>query len=277
MRKILVTNDDGLSAQGLHVLATVLASAYDVYIVAPDQERSGVSHAFTLLNPLRVDPAPEALPENLIQSVYRCSGTPVDCVKMGLLTLFPDIRFDLVVSGINPGANLSIDTLYSGTVAGAMEALIMGYPAIAVSLVSHPEQFSSTRTHFETAAEVCFAFLRQHEEKILANRRFILNMNVPNLPRDEIQGIRHTAIGRCRYLDRYEVHNDPKGRPYYWLDGQIQIEDERDCADILAVRSGWVSISPLWYDLTATGGLDELASWTQSESPSDPSSPRRRG
>lgn len=261
MKKLLLTNDDGLGAMGLHVLATVLASRYDVYVVAPDQERSGVSHAFTLLNPLRADAVPDGLGvQGLAQAIYKCSGTPVDCVKMGLLALFPDVKFDLVVSGINRGANLAVDVLYSGTVGGAMEALIMGCPAIAISLVSKGRT-TSTRAHFETAAEICLEFIRDHEAQLAKARDYIININVPGLPREELSGVKFTVLGRCHYKDRYHAHQDPTGRPYYWLEGDLVIEDERANADIVAIRDNFVSVTPLHFDLTSPRGVAAMAEW----------------
>lgn len=262
IRKILLTNDDGLGAVGLQLLATVLSSHYEVYIVAPDRERSGVGHGFTLLNPLRADPAPDNLGlEGLVQAAYKCSGTPVDCVKMGLLALFPGVKFDLVVSGINRGANLAIDTLYSGTVGGAMEALIMGYPSIAISLVSRGRA-TATHEHFEAAAEICLEFIQQHEAELQRSNDFLININVPGLPRDELKGLKFTVLGRCRYADRYHVHKDPHGRPYYWLEGDLVIDDERPNADIVAIRDNYVSITPLSYDMTSLRGTDAMAAWT---------------
>lgn len=262
IRNILLTNDDGLGAVGLRVLATVLSSHFRVYIVAPDQERSGVGHGFTLLNPLRAEPAPDNLGlEGLVSGAYTCSGTPVDCVKIGLLALFPDTGFDLVVSGINRGANLAVDTLYSGTVGGAMEALIMGYPSIAISLVSKGRG-TATHEHFQTAAEICLEFIQQHEDQLAKSRDFLVNINVPGLPREELRGMKFTVLGRCRYADRYHVHQDPMGRPYYWLEGDLVIQDERPNADVVAVRDNYVSITPLSHDMTSAPGAEAMATWT---------------
>ena len=267
MKKLLLTNDDGLGAIGLHVLATVLASHYEVYVVAPDQERSGVAHAFTLLNPLRADPVPDALGvEGLAKAIYKCSGMPVDCVKMGLLALFPGVKFDLVVSGINRGANLAIDTLYSGTVGGAMEALIMGYPAIAISLVSKGRT-TSTRQHFEAAAEVCLEFIQQHEKEIAKSRGWMFNINVPGLPKAELRGMKFTVLGKCHYADTYHAHKDPNGRPYYWLEGDLVIQDERPNSDIVAVRENYVSVTPLQFDLTSAAGAKAMAEWQPEAKP----------
>lgn len=263
IRKILLTNDDGLGALGLQMLASILSSKYEVYVVAPDRERSGVGHGFTLLNPLRADPAPEVLGlDDIVQAAYKCSGLPVDCVKMGLLALFRDVKFDLVVSGINRGANLAIDTLYSGTVGGAMEALVMGYPAIAISLVSKGRT-TATRDHFEGAAEICLEFIQEHEDEIQKSAgQWLYNINVPGLPREELAGVKFTVLGRCHYADRYHVHKDPHGRPYYWLEGDLVIKDERPNADIVAVRDNYVSITPLQFDLTSARGGEAMADWT---------------
>lgn len=262
IEKLLLTNDDGLGAIGLQMLATVLASEYEVYVVAPDQERSGVGHGFTLLNPLRADPALDVLGlDGIVKAAYKCSGLPVDCVKLGLLALFPGVKFDLVVSGINRGANLAIDTLYSGTVGGAMEALIMGLPAIAISLVSKGRT-TSTRQHFETAAQICLEFIQEHEAEIVKKNGYLFNINVPGLPREELKGVKFTVLGKCHYKDRYHTHKDPHGRPYYWLEGDLVITDARPNADIVAIRDNYVSVTPLHFDLTSQPGQDAMAEWT---------------
>jgi 5'-nucleotidase len=262
MRKVLLTNDDGVSATGLAVLATALGSRHDVYVVAPDRERSGVGHGFTLLNPLRADRAPDAVGPEFVRDVFRCSGTPVDCVKIGLLALWPDVKFDLVVSGINRGANLAVDTLYSGTVSAALEGLIMGYPALAVSLVSKGRT-TATHQHFETAAHLVLDFIADHEDRIFANRDFILNINVPGIPADELKGVRYTVLGRCHYKDKYHEHRDPMGRPYYWLEGDLVIDDRRPEADVVAVRDDHVSVTPMGFDLTSVAGLRAMRSWEE--------------
>lgn len=246
IRRVLLTNDDGIQAIGLRCLATVLASAFEVHVVAPDRERSGVAHAFTLLNPLRCDPAPSVFPEDLVRSAHRCSGTPVDCVKIALLSIL-DPPPELVVSGINAGANLSLDTLYSGTAAAAREAALMGVPAIAASLVLRGRE-SGTREPFQTAAEIILDYIRTHQDNLQAMRDHFLNINVPGLPRARLAGFRATVLGRCRYLDSYRRLLDPAGRPYYWLEGERVVEDDRPEADLAAVHEGYVSITPMGLD-----------------------------
>ena len=244
--RILVTNDDGVGAPGINCLASVLGAEHDVFVVAPDRERSGVGHAFTLDKPLRADPVPEVFPEGLVKGAWQCTGTPVDCVKMGVLVLLADQPPDLVVSGINRGSNLSVDHLYSGTVGGALEAAIMGLPSVAVSV----EVTRGQHHHFETAAEFVRRFLADDETRSLLTPGTAFNINAPGRPTDEVKGFRFTCVGRCVYHDRYHDHQDPHGRPYYWLEGEPEILDDRPWADVVAVREGYVSVTPLTPDLT---------------------------
>ena len=253
--RILLTNDDGIEAPGLNCLATVLGADHDVYVIAPDRERSGVGHAFTLEKPLRCDLAPGIFPKELVKKAWKCTGTPVDCVKIGILKIMADNLPDLIVSGVNRGANLSVDHLYSGTVAGALEAVIEGVPAIASSVEVNRD---SKHHHYETAAEFVRRFLKDEKSRELLTTDYILNINAPALTLDEVKGQKFTTIARCSYIDQYLEHTDPHGRPYYWLEGKIDVLDERDWADIVAVRAGYISICPLSPDLTNKEVLKKL-------------------
>ena len=253
--RILLCNDDGISAPGLNCLATVLGTEHEVYVIAPDRERSGVGHAFTLTKPLRCDEAPALFPSEFVARAWSCSGTPVDCVKMGILKIFADDPPDLVVSGVNRGSNLSVDHLYSGTVAGALEAVIEGVPAIAISVEIVRD---SKHHHFEAAAEFVRRFLLDEASKGLLSNEYALNINVPAMPIDETKGFRMTCIASCNYIDKYIEHRDPHGRPYYWLEGKINVEDDRSWADIVALREGYVSITPLSPNMTNHRVLKEL-------------------
>ncbi|MBI4868329.1 MAG: 5'/3'-nucleotidase SurE [Candidatus Wallbacteria bacterium] len=256
-KRVLLTNDDGIDAPGLASLAMALAASYEVYVLAPDQERSGVGHGFTLFSPLRCDEVPGRFPADLVRKAWKSNGTPVDCVKLALLLMMKDTPPDLVVSGINRGANLAIDTLYSGTVSAAMEAMIMGYPAIACSLATHFEG-TATHTHFAGVAEIVSQYIASHEEQLLQMKDYCLNINVPGVPRSELKGARYTRLGKCWYEDRFQVHKDPGGRPYYWIEGSLNIDEQFEDSDVVAVRQKYVSITPLSSDLTSMGQFQKL-------------------
>jgi 5'-nucleotidase len=269
IKRILLTNDDGIDAPGLANLAMVLGSQFDVFVVAPDRERSGVGHAFTLFMPLRCDEVPGKFPDDLVRRAWKCSGTPVDCVKMGLLQVLAQEPPDLVISGINRGANLAIDTLYSGTVSAALEAMTMGQPAIAVSLVSHPDG-SAIHDYFAGAADFVLDYVRRNDAAIRTMRGHCLNINIPGLPRQDLRGVRYTSLGRCRYDDRYQVHRDPNGRPYYWLEGTVADDQQAADADLVAIRERYVSITPLMTDLTAHDILARLQAANPAPGPEVP-------
>lgn len=241
---ILVTNDDGVHSPGILVLAEQLATLGEVVIVAPDRERSAVSHALTLHAPLRAD--------ELRPGVFAVDGTPTDCVNLaihGLLGRKPD----LVVSGINRGGNMGDDLTYSGTVAAAMEATLMGVPALAFSL----EAVRFLSEDFTVAATVAVDLARQVLSSRLPADTF-LNINVPS---GYPVGIRLTRQGKRRFSDLIEKKADPRGRSYYWLGaGQVSFEHVEG-TDFHAVSQGFVSITPLHLDLTNYHSFAELADW----------------
>lgn len=241
---ILVTNDDGVHSQGIIVLAEHLKSLGEVVIVAPDRERSAVSHALTLHAPLRVD--------ELMTGIFAVDGTPTDCVNLaihGILNRKPD----LVVSGINRGGNMGDDLTYSGTVAAAMEAMLMGVPALALSLES--KRFLAE--DFNYSATVAVDLARRVLEEGLPPETF-LNINVPEgLP----IGMRLTRQGKRRFSDLIEKKVDPRGRNYYWLGaGQVSF-DNVEGTDFAAVMQGFVSVTPLNLDLTNYRSFRELSTW----------------
>jgi 5'-nucleotidase len=241
---ILVTNDDGVHSPGLAVLADSLSALGQVVVVAPDRERSAIGHALTLHSPLRA--------ELIKPDTYAVDGTPTDCVNLGIHGLF-EARPDLVVSGINRGANMGEDVTYSGTVSAAMEATLMGVPAFAISL----DLLSGERLDYTAAG--CFALdlastiLRQG----LPNDTF-LNVNIPvGTPR----GMRMTRQGKRRYEDMVVEKLDPRGRKYYWIGGgQCQFEPIPG-SDFLALAEGFVSVTPLHLDLTNYCSFDSLRQW----------------
>ncbi|HYW27942.1 MAG TPA: 5'/3'-nucleotidase SurE [Terriglobales bacterium] len=247
--RILLTNDDGITSPGLHALYDELARIGDVTVVAPDAERSAIGHAITTFTPLRVK---EYWRGRTLMG-YASSGTPADCVKLGVGTLF-DRRPDLVVSGINLGSNTATNVIYSGTVSAATEARILGIPSIAVSLatVTDPQWAYAATIGRRVAAQV---LERGLPPKVL------LNVNVPNLPRAEIRGIRVTRQGDSLYEEGYELRRDPRGQPYYWLVGTYRLSDEDEETDAWALANGYVSVTPITFDLTAHEQREALAAW----------------
>jgi 5'-nucleotidase len=245
--KILLTNDDGILAEGIRFLKNDLSEeGHDVLVVAPDVERSATGHAITIRTPLWV----KKVDLDGTFFGYATSGTPADCVKLGLLEL-SEGGVDLVVSGINKGANMGTDVLYSGTVSGAMEAAITGYPAIAISSVD----FAQPR--FETAAQFFVRFLREFDIHRIPPYG-ALNINVPSIPTPQLLGYRFTRQSKRKFEDYFEGRKDPYGNVYYWLMGGVVENDPDADADYLAVNQGYVSISPLTVFHTDHKLLDQL-------------------
>ncbi|ROH91134.1 5'/3'-nucleotidase SurE [Stagnimonas aquatica] len=250
--KILVSNDDGCTALGLRVLAARLAEQHAVQVVAPDRNRSGASNSLTILQPLR----PHRHDHGEIPG-WCVDGTPTDCVHLALTGLLEETP-DMVVSGINAGANLGDDTLYSGTVAAAMEGRRLATAAIAVSCVAHAPQ------HYGTAARVT-AELIERLQRVPLPRDTILNVNVPDIPYEDIQGIEVTRLGH-RYTAESAVKSaDPRGRPIWWVGAAGPEEDCGPGTDFHAVNNRKVSITPLLVDLTKHSALDSLRGWLAAE------------
>jgi len=245
--KILISNDDGYMAEGIIALAEALADLGDITVVAPDRNRSGASNSLTLENPLRLN--------RLENGVYRVEGTPTDCVHLAITGLL-DEEPDMVVSGINAGANLGDDVLYSGTVAAAMEGRFLGLPAVAISLNGH------TATHYETAAWVAKKIVSQLQLSSLPADT-ILNVNVPDLPIEEIIGFETTRLGHRHKAEPVIKEFDPRGRAMYWVGPAGEEQDAGPGTDFDAVRRGAVSVTPLQIDLTQYDALDGVAIWLQ--------------
>jgi len=248
---ILVTNDDGIAAPGLNVLAEALRTLGRVVIVAPDRERSASGHAMTLHAPLRAE---EVGPDR-----YAVDGTPTDCVNLGVHGLLGE-KPSLVVSGINRGANLGDDITYSGTVAAAMEATIMGVPSLAVSQ-EYDGGFLSV-VDYAAASRVALVLARQVLDSGLPPDTF-LNVNVPITPLSPDKGIRLTRQGKRIYGDLIIEKLDPRGRKYYWLGGGELSHQQDPRSDFAAIQQGHVSVTPLHLDLTNYASFDELGSWPQ--------------
>lgn len=246
--KILVSNDDGYLATGINVLATALEQVADVVVFAPDRNRSAASNSLTLSTPLRV--------KQVGDNRYSVNGTPSDCVHLAL-TGFLDYEPDLVVSGINHGANLGDDVIYSGTVAAAMEGRFLGLPTIAVSLVGHQ------LTHFDTAARVVADMVQKLATSELS-ADIILNVNVPDRPFDELTGITAARLGFRHKSEPVVRSKDPHGRTIFWVGPAGKGQDAGAGTDFHAVENGAVSVTPLKVDLTRHDALPQLKAWLAS-------------
>ncbi|MGB5328122.1 MAG: 5'/3'-nucleotidase SurE [Gammaproteobacteria bacterium] len=242
---ILITNDDGYLAPGIRVLAQELALVADISVVAPERNRSGASNSLTLMRPLRV--------EQSTDGYYYVDGTPTDCVHLALSGLL-DNPPDMVVSGINAGPNLGDDVLYSGTVAGAMEGRYLGLPAIAVSLVGNPA------THFPSAAQITRRVVERLTRSPLPDDT-LLNLNVPDLPSDEIVAIEATRLGFRHKAESMVKQHDPYGRPIYWVGPPGEAQDAGPGTDFFAVEHATASVTPMQIDLTRHHGIEPLQSW----------------
>jgi 5'-nucleotidase len=247
----LISNDDGYRAKGLACLADALRSIAQVSVVAPDRDRSGASNSLTLDRPLRA-----VVGDNGYISV---DGTPTDCVHLAITGLL-DTEPDMVVSGINGGANLGDDVLYSGTVAAAVEGRFLGYPAMAVSLASIEP------VHFDTAAQVAFALIKRLETRRLAPD-IILNVNVPDVPFAAISGYRSTRLGHRHKAEPVVRMTDPRGRTIYWVGPAGAEQDAGPGTDFHAVNHGYVSVTPIQIDLTRYDAMDMIADWLQGSGP----------
>jgi 5'-nucleotidase len=245
--KILVSNDDGYRAEGIHRLRAALATLAEVTVVAPDRNRSGASNSLTLDVPLRVF---EAEP-----GVYFVPGTPTDCVHLAISGLF-DFEHDMVVSGINDGANLGDDVLYSGTVAAAVEGRFLGLPTIAVSLCTS----GAAGGHFETGAEVA-RLLVTHLLKSPLQRALILNVNVPDVPFAQLKGFRASRLGYRHRSAAVMKAQDPRGRAVYWVGPAGAEQDAGPGTDFDTIAQGFVSVTPLQLDLTRHAALPEVTDW----------------
>jgi len=243
---LLVSNDDGFRSEGIIALAEALRPLGTVYVVAPDRERSAAGHSLTLTQPLRV--------EKVGYRVYAVDGTPTDCVNLAVNGILRKKKIDLLVSGINKGANLGDDITYSGTVSAAMEGTLLGIPSIAVSLVS--------RNHFRF--EAAAAFTAKLARKALRQKipeDTLLNVNLPNLSMEEIRGVRITRQGKRIYGEAVVEKRDPRGRKYYWIGGDTLRTQDIPGSDLEAVEQKYISITPIHLDMTNYKSLRTLRRW----------------
>jgi len=252
---LLISNDDGIESIGIRVLADSMRGMGNVTIVAPDKNCSGASNSLTLDAPIRI--------KELESGVYRVSGTPTDCVHLALTGLLAEDP-DIVVSGINAGANLGDDVIYSGTVAAAMEGRFLGYPALALSLVfgddSGHHHENSGHHHYDTAGEAAIRLVRQLQRDPLPADT-ILNVNVPDYPWSEIRGIEVTRLGHRHRAEPVVKTMDPRGREMYWIGPAGAEQDAGPGTDFDAIRRKCISVTPIHVDLTRYQALDQVAGW----------------
>jgi len=247
--RILISNDDGIQAAGIRTLAARLAYDHEVYVIAPERERSATGHALTLHKPLRLEEV------NLgfkVARAWETTGTPSDCVKIGLSEILQE-KPDLVISGINNGPNLGADVLYSGTVSAAMEGAVLGYPSVAISLNNGNDGLAD----YTFAADFMAKFLPKIKE-INFPKKTILNINIPAIPTADISGIQITRLGTRMYTDSYEKRVDPRGKTYYWLAGEVIQKIEEEGTDITAIRNNKISITPVTFEMTHKSVMPEL-------------------
>lgn len=251
--RILLTNDDGIDAPGLHAIKSALDPLGKVIMIAPERQRSAAGHSITLHKPLRITPV--TFPSGI--EGYATNGTPTDCVTLGYYVLLEE-RCDLVVSGINSGANLGGDVTYSGTVAAAIEGAVLNAASFAISVViaDHrpgPVDYS--------AAAAFGAQLAQKLKTHVLPAHTLLNVNVPPVPTNEIAGVSITHQGQREYVDRIMTRSDPAGKPYYWQAGSLREDVPDPGSDVHAILNKRISVTPLQLDLTSYPLIETLRSW----------------
>jgi 5'-nucleotidase len=244
--RILLTNDDGIHAPGLLALYHALSPDHELHIVAPESEMSAVGHAISLTKPLRV----QEIKKNGSFYGHAVIGTPADCVKIAVQELL-SVPPDLILSGINPGANVGVNTLYSGTVSAATEGAFLGIPSAAISL--------------NARHNVDYRFAARFSRQII---RFMvtiglqtgtaLNVNIPAIPPEQIKGVRFTRQGTARFQERFERRNDPRGNVYYWLSGETPVDDGNPDADSIGLKNKMITITPIHHNLTCEKELERL-------------------
>ena len=248
---ILITNDDGYNAKGISALVNAVKNIADIIIVAPDRPQSGMGHAITVNEPIR------CFELDFFGDVkaYSCSGTPVDCVKMGLY-LLGDRSPDLILSGINHGSNISTNVLYSGTMSAAVEGALEGVPSIGFSLTTH-----SLNADFTTSIK----YVKIITEKLLNNslkKGVCLNVNIPNVKAELVKGIKVCRQGRAFWDDTFDKRTDPLGNEYYWLTGSFSSKEQGEDADINFLKNNYVTIVPTQFDMTCYSSIEELTKWS---------------
>lgn len=248
---ILVTNDDGITAPGIRTLIEVMTTIGDVVVVAPDSPQSGMGHAITINSTLHVE---KVTIDKGPQEEYSCSGTPADCVKLGVKQLL-ERRPDLCVSGINHGSNSSINVIYSGTMSAAIEAGVEGIPAIGFSLCDY---------NWSANFDACKAYVKTIVENVLKHglaNGTVLNVNFPNLAKKDLKGIKICRQAKANWEEEFDKRTNPQGREYYWLTGKFVNLDHGEDTDEWALANGYVSVVPIQFDLTAHHSIQQLNTW----------------
>jgi len=246
--RILLSNDDGYMAPGLRALDLALSTLAQTIVVAPDRDRSGASNSLTLEQPIRAREAEHGY--------VRVEGTPTDCVHLAITGLLEQ-EPDMVVSGINSGPNMGDDVIYSGTVAAATEGRFLGYPAIAISMSNHDPQ------HYETGARVALELVERLRDGNPLGENLILNVNVPDLPYEQLSGLLGTRLGHRHKAEPAVRAEDPRGRPIYWVGPAGAEADAGEGTDFHAVRNGFVSVTPIQVDLTRHPAVAIVDEWLQ--------------
>ncbi len=248
---ILVVNDDGITAPGIQSLISFVKDFGEVIVVAPDKAQSGMGHAITINSTLRLNKH-----ENQFGvEAYSCSGTPVDCVKFGTKVVAAGRKIDLVVSGINHGTNSSINVIYSGTMSAAVEGSVEGIPSVGFSLDNH-----SVDADFSACEEVVKSIVKRLLESPI-EKGYSLNVNIPNVPKEELKGVKVCRQAKAYWDETFEERKDPHGGSYYWLTGEFMYLDEGEETDIWALNNNYVSVVPTKFDLTDYDAVNVLKEW----------------
>ncbi len=244
---ILITNDDGIRADGIIELAKTMSNIANVYVVAPDTQKSATGHAITIHSPIMVNE--EFIQENI--KAYSITGTPADCVKVGLEALFKDVNIDLVLSGINNGPNLGTDIIYSGTASAAIEGLVQNKPAIAISY----NEFNVKKETYKEISKYVVKIVEDIKDKLDILEDCILNINIPS---GDIKGFKVTTLGERKYENVMEERFSPYGKRYFWIGGKVkELEQDKD-SDIVCIEDGYISITPVNIDMTHLGKVNHL-------------------
>lgn len=246
---ILVTNDDGINAKGIKALVEALSGLGKIYVVAPDSQKSACGHGITIHEPVMV----KEVSFKGAEKAWAVSGTPADCVKLGVTMLVSD-TIDMLFSGVNQGGNMGTDVLYSGTVSGAIEGILLGIPSVAVSYDTN------NGDDFEPSKKISRTVCKKMATKEL-ERETLINVNVPNIPEEQIKGVQITKLGIREYTESFQERKDPRGRLYYWYSGlpkNIYSEEE---TDVMAIENGYISITPIHFDLTNYRIINDIKDW----------------
>lgn len=244
---ILITNDDGIYADGIIELAKAISKIANVYVVAPESQKSATGHAITIHNPIMVHKID--MGENI--KSYAISGTPADCVKVGVEALFKEVNIDMVLSGINNGPNLGTDVIYSGTVSAAMEGFVQNKPSIAFSL----NEFNVSKEVYSQVSKHASKIVNDIKDKLNILNDCILNVNIPN---GEVKGTKITRLGERKYENVLEERVSPHGKRYFWIGGKVKELEQENDSDIIVIEEGYITITPVNIDMTNNKKIEIL-------------------